>query len=258
MDELQVAIDDGLAVITINRPAQHNAVNYAMWCAIPGLCARLETDATVRVVIWQGAGDEAFSAGGDISEFREQRSNAVQTKAYNERVSTALDAVLALSKPTIALVKGFCVGGGFILAAYCDLRIAADNAQFGIPVARLGMPITYGQMQRFVHLIGAGATLDLLLTARRMSAPEAREAQLCSQIFPLAEIDAAVHGLARSMTRLSPLAQHTHKRMLQTILHKPDLGALTPEERAWVDDSFDSADYAEGVLAFLEKRHPCF
>ncbi|MCB0131969.1 MAG: enoyl-CoA hydratase/isomerase family protein, partial [Caldilineaceae bacterium] len=251
MDELQVAIDDGIAVITINRPAQRNAVNYAMWCAIPGLCARLETDATVRVIIWQGAGDEAFSAGGDISEFREQRSNAAQTKAYNERVSTALDAVLALSKPTIALVKGFCVGGGFILAAYCDLRIAADNAQFGIPVAHLGMPITYSQMQRFVHLIGAGATLDLLLTARRMSAPEAREAQLCSQIFPLAEIDAAVHGLAQSMTRLSPLAQHTHKRMLQTILHKPDLGALTPEERAWVDDSFDSADYAEGVQAFL-------
>ena len=141
MDEFLVRQTDGVATVTINRPEQRNAINYAMWHALPELCARLDADRDVRVVIWTGAGDAAFSAGGDISEFVEHRSNAAQTRVYNEVVAQALDAVLALSKPTIALVKGYCVGGGFILAAYCDLRIAAENAQFGLPVARLGMPV---------------------------------------------------------------------------------------------------------------------
>jgi enoyl-CoA hydratase/carnithine racemase len=225
-----------------------------MWCAMPALCADLEANEDVRVVVWRGAGEEAFSAGGDISEFQRHRSNAAQAKAYNVRVNDALESMLALSKPTLALIKGYCVGGGFILAAYCDLRMAADNARFGIPVAKLGALITYAQMQRFVHLIGAGATLDLLLTARLMSAQEAVQAQLCSQVHPLATIDDAVYALAERMTKLSPMAQRAHKRMLQTILHKPDLDQLTDEERAVLDRSFDSPDYAEGVRAFIEKR----
>lgn len=258
MNEFLVRQADGVATVVINRPEQRNAINYAMWRALPALCAELDADAAVRVVVWTGAGDDAFSAGGDISEFVEHRSNAAQTRVYNGVVADALDAVLTLSKPTIALVKGYCVGGGFILAAYCDLRIAAENAQFGIPVARLGMPITYAQMQRFVHLIGAGAMMDLLLTARLMTAAEAREAQLCSQILPLDAIDAAVHEQARRMARLSPRTQRVHKQMLQAILHKPDLAQLSDAERALLDESFDSADYAEGVRAFLEKRPPVF
>jgi enoyl-CoA hydratase/carnithine racemase len=254
MDELLIDIDNGVATVTINRERQRNAINYAMWCAMPELCADLEANEDVRVVVWRGAGEEAFSAGGDISEFERHRSNADQAKAYNARVNDALESVLALSKPTLALIKGYCVGGGFILAAYCDLRMAADNARFGIPVAKLGALITYAQMQRFVHLIGAGATLDLLLTARLMSAQEAVQAQLCSQVHPLATIDDAVYALAERMTKLSPMAQRAHKRMLQTILHKPDLDQLTDEERAVLDRSFDSPDYAEGVRAFIEKR----
>ena len=258
MNQLQLTIDAQVATIIIDRPAQRNAINYAMWAALPDLCTRLNADPAVRVVVWSGAGEEAFSAGGDIGEFQEHRSNAAQTRAYNDVVERALDAVLALGKPTIAKVKGYCVGGGCILAAYCDVRIAADNARFGVPVARLGMPITYPQMQRFVHLIGAAATLDLLLTARLLTADEARESQLCSRIFPLDEIDAAVDQLAQGMTRLSPRTQRVHKQMLQSILHTPDLTRLTPDEHTLLDDSFDSPDYAEGVRAFLEKRPPRF
>ncbi len=254
MDELQLTLDEGVATVTLNRPEQHNAITYAMWRALPALCASLEEDGAVRVVIWRGAGEQAFSAGGDIREFIEHRSNATQAQAYNAAVSEALAAVLALSKPTIALVKGYCVGGGFILATHCDLRIAATNARFGIPVAKLGALITYEQMQRFVHLIGAGATLDLLLTARLLQAEEALEAQLCSQLFPLSKIDAAVARQANAMTRLSPMTQRLHKRMLRTIMQKPDLTRLSDDERRLLADSFDSPEYAEGVRAFIEKR----
>lgn len=258
MKEIQLTVVDRVATVTLNRPAQHNAINYAMWRALPSLCGQLDKNDDVRVVIWRGAGEEAFSAGGDIREFEAHRANVTQAQHYNEQVSVAVKSVLALSKPTIALVKGYCVGGGFILAAYCDLRIAADNARFGIPVAKLGALITYEQMQRFVHLIGAGATLDLLLTARLMNAQEALEAQLCSQVHPLDMVDDTVGKLATRMARLSPMTQRAHKRMLQSILHKPDLTQLTAPELNMLNASFDSADYAEGVRAFVEKRPPNF
>ena len=258
LPELTLSLHEQVATVTINRPEQHNAIHYAMWCALPALCRELDADPNVRVVVWQGAGGEAFSAGGDIAEFREHRSNRLQAEAYNAKVQVALDSLLALRKPTLALVKGYCVGGGFILAAHCDLRIAADNARFGLPVARLGFLITYEQLQRFIHLIGASAVTDLLLTARLVTAQEAHTMGLCSQVHPLAAIDATVAALAHGMTRLSPLSQRWHKQMVQTVLHKPDLGALTPVEEAILHTIFDSEDYAEGVRAFIEKRTPHF
>lgn len=258
MPELTVAVDQQIATVTFNRPDQHNAITYAMWRALPDLCRQLDADPTVRVVIWRGAGTESFSAGGDIAEFQEYRSNRAQAQHYNAGVQEALDALLAIRKPTLALVKGFCVGGGFVLAAHCDLRIAADNACFGLPVARLGFLITYAQMQRFVTVIGAAAVTDLLLTARMVSAGEARTLGLCSQIHALDSIDASVYRLAGDMTRLSPLSQRWHKHMVQTVLHTPDLRALSVAEHINVDAIFDSEDYAEGVRAFIEKRAPHF
>jgi enoyl-CoA hydratase/carnithine racemase len=166
--------------------------------------------------------------------------------------------LLALPQPTIALIHGFCVGGGLLLAAHCDLRVAASSARLGLPVARLGFLITYAQMQRFVHLIGAGAVADLLLTARLVSAPEALGLGLCSQVHPPETLDAAVAELAGRMAELSPLAQRLHKQMLQSVLHKPDLAALTAAEVAAAAAVFDSADYREGVQAFIEKRPPRF
>jgi enoyl-CoA hydratase/carnithine racemase len=258
LPELTYSIHEQVATVTLNRPDQHNAVSYAMWCALPELCRQLDADPSVRVIVWRGAGDEAFSAGGDIAEFRAHRSNRVQAEAYNAQVQAALNSLLAIQKSTVALVKGYCVGGGLILAAHCDLRIAADNARFGLPVARLGFLITYEQMQRFVHLIGASAVTDLLLTARLVTAQEAHTIGLCSQVHPLPAIDATVTALAQSMARLSPLSQRWHKQMVQTVLHKPDLDDLSPAELDILHASFDSEDYAEGVRAFVEKRSPQF
>ena len=149
-------------------------------------------------------------------------------------------------------------GGGLLLATHCDLRIAAENAQLGMPVAKLGTALEYRQIQRFDHLIGASATLDLLLTARLLTAEQAQQIGLCTQIFPLESIQQEVKALVKRMSHFAPLVQAWHKQMLQTVLHKPDLADLTSEEAALPATCFDSADYAEGVSAFLEKRRPHF
>ncbi|HRJ44515.1 MAG TPA: enoyl-CoA hydratase-related protein, partial [Caldilineaceae bacterium] len=230
MQTLPLTVQNGIATLQINRPAQRNAITLEMWRALPEITARLEQDSSVRVVVIQGAGDAAFSAGGDIGEFTEQRKDPWQAKIYNGKVELALKSIARLSKPTIAVIKGFCMGGGCMLAAHSDLRICADNAVFGMPVAQLNTLVGYRELQRFVHLIGLGATLDLLLTARHVDANEAQAIGLCSQVHPLAEIDGVVAGLTERMVNLAPLAQRWHKQMLHTLLRKPDLLDLTPEE----------------------------
>ena len=258
MDSLILSARNGIATLTINRPAQRNAITLDMWRSLAELATRLEQDSSVRVVVIQGAGGDAFSAGGDISEFTSRRSDPWQAKIYNGKVELALKAIGRLSKPTIALVKGYCMGGGCMLAAHCDLRIAADNARFGMPVAQLSTLVGYRELQRFVHLIGLGATLDLLLTARVVDAAEAQAIGLCSQVYPLAEINAKVDEMTARMVDLAPLAQRWHKQMLNTLLRKPDLLDLTPEEGVLPDAIYDTEDYGEGVRAFLEKRRPIF
>ncbi|MBX3052770.1 MAG: enoyl-CoA hydratase/isomerase family protein [Caldilineaceae bacterium] len=258
METLLLSRKNGVATLTINRPGMRNAINLEMWRSLAEIAAQLEQDNSVHVVVLQGAGDEAFSAGGDIAEFSAQRSDPWQAKIYNGKVELALKSIARLSKPTIALVRGFAVGGGCMLAAHCDLRICADNAIFGMPVAQLSTLVGYRELQRFVHLIGLGATLDLLLTARLVEAAEAQAIGLCSQIYPLGEIDEKVAEMTERMTSLAPLAQRWHKQMLQTLLRKPDLHDLTPEEGMLPDAIYDSEDYAEGVRAFLGKRAPNF
>lgn len=258
MDPLSVAIADRIATVTINRPQQGNAITLVMWQRLAELCAQLDENRDVRVVVVRGSGEDAFSTGGDISEFAQRRSDPWHAKIYNGKVELALSRLLQLAKPTIALVNGYCLGGGCLVAAHCDLRIAADNAQFGLPVAKLSNLLGYRELERFVHLIGLGATMDMLLTARLLDAPEAKAVGLCSRIYPLDQIDAQVYALAAEMTGLAPLAQKWHKQMIHTVLRNPELVDLSPEEEALPDACFETEDYAEGIRAFLEKRTPHF
>lgn len=258
MDVLPLSIENEIATITINRPAQRNAITLEMWTHFAELCSRLNENPQVRVVIVRGAGEEAFSAGGDISEFPQRRSDPWQAKIYNGKVELALKNLERLSKPTIAVVKGYCVGGGFMLAAHCDLRLVAENAQLAFPVAKLGALINYFELERLIPLIGLGATLDLLLTARSMTAQEGKEMGYCTRVFPLASIDEEALRLAVSMSQLAPLSQSWHKQMVKAVLNRPDLLDLDPEEAALPDICFDTKDYAEGINAFLQKRKPNF
>jgi enoyl-CoA hydratase len=258
MESLLVTVAEDIATITMNRPEQHNAITYEMWTQFAELFSRLDSDDDVRLVIIRGSGEEAFSAGGDISEFEERRSDPWQAKIYNGKVELALRNLGRLRKPTIAAIKGYCVGAGFMLAAYCDLRLAADNATMGVPVAKLGALVNYYEMERMIQLIGLSATLDLLLTARLIDAQEARSIGFCSRVVPVADLDETIQILTQQMSEVAPLTQQWHKQMAKTILRAEDLIDLDPEEAALPDICFETEDYAEGVLAFLQKRKPVF
>ena len=253
-----LAKGDGIATITINRPAQRNAITYEMWQQLTGLMAELKADPGVRVVIFRGAGIEAFSAGADIGEFEDQRRNSALARRYHAAVEEALEAIAHFPRPTIAMVAGFCVGGGLELATAIDLRIAADNSRFGIPTAKLGIVMGYHEMSRLVRLVGPGHAMDLLLTARLIDAQGALRIGLISRLVPLAEVEEYTQKVATEIAAYAPMSHRWHKQILETILRNPGLDGLTPDEAKLPFACFDTEDFQEGRRAFLEKRKPEF
>jgi enoyl-CoA hydratase len=259
-EEKEILIDREGAVATVvfNRPAQRNALTFGMYHEIHRLMVDLEADRSVRVVVFRGAGTDAFAAGADIGEFEKHRSSAAQARRYAAAFEGAMDAVERLGKPTIAMIAGACVGGGLEFASCMDLRIAADNARFGVPIAKLGLLVGYKEMRRLVRLVGPAVAIDLLHTARLVEAAEAHRVGLVGRVVPLGELETAVYALAEETARLAPLTHRWHKQILQTVLRDPALEGLTPEEEARPYACFDTADFHEGWRAFLEKRRPLF
>lgn len=257
-EEILLDKRNGIATVIINRPAQRNAVTYAMWGRLTALVAELERDPEVRVVILRGAGTQAFSAGADIAEFEEQRKNSAMARTYHKAVEEALEAVAHFPRPTIAMVAGYCMGGGLELATAADLRIAGDNARFGIPTAKLGIVVGYHEMARLVRLVGPGRTIDILLTARLVEADEALRIGLVSRLVPLAELEATTERVAAEIAGYAPLSHRWHKQMLESVLRDPGLERLTPDEAKITFACFDTEDFREGRRAFLEKRKPVF
>lgn len=255
---IELSKQDGVATLTINRPEKRNAVDYQGWLEMRRVAADAADDPEVRVVVVTGAGDAAFSAGADIKDFDEYRSSSAVAKTYAEAFEGALDAIEAIPKPTVCLIKGYCIGGGCELSMATDIRVAADNSRFGIPVAKLSILIGYREMRRLVELVGPGNANYILMTARHLDAAEALRIGLVNRVLPLAEIDAYAYDLAREMVPLAPLSQRRHKEILRTVLHKPDLAGLTPEQEDLPFANFESEDYREGRRAFLERRIPRF
>ena len=249
---------DGIATVTINRPEQRNAISYPMWMEFQRIAGELEASRSVRVVVFRGAGDKAFSTGADIKGFGEHRRDSAKAREYAAAVEGAMDAVEGISKPTICLIKGYCVGGGFELTHACDLRIAADDARMGITAARLGICIGYREMRRVAQLAGRGGALYILLTAGLIDAQEALRLGLVHQVVPVAELEEHTYTLARQVASLAPLSHKAHKEVLKTVLESPSLRDLSPEQEALPFLHFDSEDYHEGRRAFEEKRRPEF
>src|SRR5215470_9778987 len=251
--ELNLCLDSrgSIATITINRPAQRNAISYDMWLELARMVAQVEADPEIRVLVIRGAGAEAFSAGADITEFDKCRNDSAQARVYSDAFDGALDAVWELGKPVIAMIQGFCVGGGLELACCADLRIAAEGSRFGIPTARLGVLVGYREMRRLLHLVGAGGVNEILLAARILGTADALRIGLITQVVAASELEREVYRTAEDIAQMAPLIHRWHKRIIRTVLENPGLLNLSPEQEALPFASFDTEDFQEGRRAFL-------
>ena len=246
-----------VATVTINRPGQRNAISYAMWGQLAELMRQLDAERGTRCIVIAGAGGQAFSAGADIADFEQHRSNSDQGRRYNRAVDGLLETVAEIGTPVIAMIEGFAAGGGCELAVAADLRIAAAGSRLGIPVARLGITIGHREMHGLVNLVGKGNALYILLSGRLLDAEEALRIGLVNQVVPAAELAEVTYRLAKEIAGLAPLSHAVNKRTLNQVLAKPALD-LTPAEAELPLTQFDTRDYQEGYRAFLEKRTPEF
>ena len=251
-------LDPPLATITLNRPQQRNAISYQMWGELSQLLRELDDDRNCRAVVITGAGTEAFSAGADIKDFEEYRADATMGRRYNSAVDGLLRTLTEMETPTISMICGYAVGGGCELAVSTDLRIASQDSQLGIPVARLGISIGHLEMQGLVNLVGKGNALYILYSGRLVDAQEALGMGLVNQVVATEDLAPTTYRLAREIAALAPLSHAINKRTLNQVLAKPSLDQLTQDEANLPLTQFDTRDYQEGYRAFLEKRRPEF
>lgn len=249
---LRVETVDGVRILTIDRPEKRNALNTAVRAALSQALAEAAGDPAVRVVVFTGAGDQAFVAGADVSEFA-GRTPLEQREAM--RAPTVFDDVWGFPKPTIAMINGYCLGGGCELALACDLRIGADSAKLGQPEVRLGIIPGGGGTQRLPRLVGYGKASQLVLTGEIVDAVSAYEIGLLDEIVPAVELRERTLEIARSMAEKSPVTLALAKRALRTAYEMP-LSAGLEHERDLFALAFATEDKVEGVQAFLEKRPP--
>jgi enoyl-CoA hydratase/carnithine racemase len=257
-DDILVERQPPLATVTFNRPRQRNAISLSMWRELAELLEELDVDGQVRAIVITGAGKEAFSAGADIQDFEEHRSDSVKGRRYNQAVDRVLATLPRMVTPTISMIHGFAVGGGCELAVATDLRIAEEGSRMGIPVARLGITVGHQEMQGLVNLVGKGNAMYILLSSRLLDAQEALRIGLVNQVCPKDELELYTYGLAEEIASLAPLSHAVNKKTIAQVLAKPFLGDLTPEESDLPLTQFDTQDYQEGYRAFLEKRRPSF
>ena len=250
--------DGPIGWIIFNQPEKRNAVNQEMWQRMPEYVRDLSADNAIRVVILRGAGEAAFVAGADISQFKDRRRNAADEEEYRRISAAGSESLATLGKPLLAMIHGFCIGGGVSIAITCDLRIAADDARFGIPAARLGLGYHYRGMEKLMGLIGPAYTKELFFTARTdFSAQDALRMGLVNQVVPKAELERFTRDYALTMARNAPLTLRSAKASVEQLLRPAADRDLAMLDRL-ITDCFNSQDYQEGVRAFSEKRRPQF
>lgn len=256
--ERVLAWRDGATLhVRFNNPARHNALSVDMWEAVPVLLAQAEADEHTRLVVFSGAGGKAFVSGADISQFEDQRAAREAVARYEAMAEGALQAIERCAVPTLACIRGWCFGGGVNVAIACDLRIAASDAVFSIPAARLGLGYRASAMKNLVDLIGPGAAKDLFYTARRVGADEAKALGLVSRVASPDQLDALLAEYTSALAENAPLTIRAAKAITAEIL-KPSPEADLERCQALIRGCFESEDYAEGRRAFMEKRRPVF
>ncbi len=241
--------------LIFNNPERRNAVSLDMWQAIPSVLAEFEADAEVRLVVLAGAGDKAFVSGADISQFEKQRSGPEAVQHYEEVAEAAQLRLQTFDKPVLAMIRGYCLGAGLNIANCCDLRIASDDSRFGIPAAKMGLGYRASSMKNLLDTVGAANAREIMITGRQFTAAEAEDMGLLHKVVPSAELEKATREYCEMIGANAPLTMRTAKRMIRELLKKDYDAALL---KTWMKECFDSADYAEGRKAFMEKRKPVF
>ena len=256
-DRMIAEKDGAIGWITFNNPARRNAVSMDMWEALSDIVRDYAADTAVRVVVLKGAGDKAFVSGADISEFEEKRSSPETTKAYHAVSAKGNEALRHLGKPTIAMIRGFCIGGGVSVALGCDLRIASGDSRFGVPAAKLGLGYEFDGVKRLIDVVGPAFAKEIFYTARQFSAAEALAMGLVNRVLPDAELEAYVRDTASAIAANAPLTVGSIKTLVDEAVKDSAARDMTLCQQV-VDRCFNSEDYVEGRTAFMEKRKPVF
>jgi enoyl-CoA hydratase/carnithine racemase len=249
--------DGAIGWVTFSNPTKHNAVSKEMWDGLSDAVESYDADDDIRVIILKGDGEKAFVAGADISRFEDERASEDAIKAYGDSVTRAYDALKDTPKPTIAMIRGYCIGGGTGIAVCCDMRICAEDAQFGIPAAKLGLGYGYDNIRKLTDVVGPSAAKEIFFTARRFSAGEAKDMGLANRVVPAGELESYVRNYAETIAGNAPLTVKSVKVIVGEIMKDPE--TQDPDLCQNVMDAcFDSDDYVEGRRAFMEKRKPNF
>jgi len=247
----------GVGIVTFNNPERHNAMSLEMWEATTRILEDFADDDEVRAVVLTGAGGKAFVSGADISKFASERASLEATRAYDVTTAAAFNSIYEFPKPTIAMIRGYCVGGGVGVASCCDLRICSDNSKFAVPAAKLGLGYAYAGLKRLVDVVGQSFAKEIFYTARQFDAQEAYAMGLVNRVVASAELEGYVKSITDMICANAPLTVKAVKFTVGEILKDESKRNVAGVDKM-VEACFASRDYTEGRTAFMEKRKPVF
>ncbi len=258
MTEKMLSRKDGrVGIMTFNNPEKHNAVSFEMWEAAEKILDAFVADPEIRVIVLTGAGGKAFVSGADISKFESERASEEAVQKYNALVEKVYMRIYQMPKPTIAMIRGFCFGGGLNLAICCDMRFATEASKFALPAAKLGLGYGYNGLRRYIETIGPVATKEIFYTARHFTSAEAHRWGMVNRVLADDALEATVMEIANTIADNAPLTVATIKQSTVEILKDPAKQDIAKCD-AMVAACFASSDYKEGRKAFMEKRKPQF
>jgi enoyl-CoA hydratase/carnithine racemase len=257
IDKMLARKEDGVGIVTFNNPERHNAVSLDMWEATKTILDSFAADNEIRVVVLTGAGGKAFVSGADISKFASERATAEAQGAYNLKSDAAYSSIADFPKPTVAMIKGYCLGGGLGLATCCDLRFCSENSRFAVPAAKLGVGYGHKGLKRLVDIVGPAFAREIFYTARQFDADEALAMGLVNRVVLGGELEAYVKSITDMICANAPLTIQAVKFTVGEILKDESKRDLARSAEL-VEQCFTSRDYTEGRTAFMEKRKPVF
>ena len=256
-DKMLSRKEGGVGYVTFNNPEKLNAVSLDMWEATKRILDDFVADNDIRVVVLTGAGGKAFVSGADISRFESERANLEGARAYGAKSEAAYASIYEFPKPTIAMIRGYCIGGGLGLATCCDLRVATDNSRFAVPAAKLGLGYGFNGLKRLIDIVGPAFAKEIFFTARQFDAEEARMMGFVNRIVPATELENYVKSYAETIAANAPLTVKAAKFVANEVMREESKRNVARCAEL-VEQCFASQDYTEGRRAFMEKRKPAF